>query len=138
VIALLKVTEHPRDKAFLLTLDECAGRIQEILTLVIGRVTFDEYGAVIHLKGSKGERGVRLIASASALANWINHHPLKNRADARRTLNSNEWNGTIRVVMENRDDSDFSKGDFAGRCGDGDITPSPLRHLLGLMPFRFA
>lgn len=82
VLALLKVAEHTRDKAFLLTLDECAGRIQEILTLVIGRVAFDEYGAVIHLKGNKGERRVRLITSASALANWINHHPLKNQPDA--------------------------------------------------------
>jgi len=64
VLALLKAAEHPRDKAFLLVLDECAGRIMEILSMIIGRVAFDEYVAVVRLKGGKGERRVRLIASA--------------------------------------------------------------------------
>jgi ribosomal protein L40E len=82
VLALLKAAEHPRDKAFLLVIDECGGRIMEILTLIMSRVTFDEYGAVIRLKGSKGERRVRLIASAPALANWIDHHPFRNESDA--------------------------------------------------------
>ncbi|MCP8304222.1 MAG: tyrosine-type recombinase/integrase, partial [archaeon] len=73
---------NSRDKAFILVLYDCGGRIGEILSLKIKDVTFDRYGAVLILDGKTGMRRVRIIASAPALSHWLSDHPLKNTSDA--------------------------------------------------------
>lgn len=66
-----------RDKALILVLYESGCRIGEILTLRIKNVQFDEYGAVLIVRGKTGDRRVRIVASAPKLASWLENHPLK-------------------------------------------------------------
>jgi integrase/recombinase XerD len=73
---------HPRDKALVLVLYESGCRIGEILSLTIGNVEFDEYGGILLVNGKTGQRRVRIIASAPALALWIDNHPLRDHPDA--------------------------------------------------------
>jgi integrase len=63
---LVKAAEHPRDKAYVAVADESGARPGEVLTMKIRSVSFDEYGAVIVVRGKKGERRIRLLTSARA------------------------------------------------------------------------
>jgi site-specific recombinase XerD len=71
-----------RDRAFVELLDDFGGRPAELLTLRLRHVVFDEYGAVVLVDGKTGQRRVRVIQSAPALANWVSHHPMKGRPEA--------------------------------------------------------
>jgi integrase/recombinase XerD len=66
---------NPRDPALILLIYETGGRIGEALSLSVGSVRFDKYGAVLIMAGKTGGRRVRIIFSARALAGWLNHHP---------------------------------------------------------------
>lgn len=79
---LVESASHPRDKALVLVLYESGCRPGEILTLRIKNVQFDEYGAVLIANGKTGHRRVRVIASAPALATWLDSHPYRNNVDA--------------------------------------------------------
>lgn len=79
---LAEVTDHPRDKALVLTLYESGTRISELMGMRMRHVKFDNYGAVCIVWGKTGARRVRLIASAPALANWLSHHPERNNPEA--------------------------------------------------------
>jgi len=72
---LAKACTNPRDRAIVLVLAESGVRIGELLNLKVGDVRFDEYGAIATVSGKTGDRAVRLIASAPALATWLDHHP---------------------------------------------------------------
>jgi integrase/ribosomal protein L40E len=72
VIRLVNATDQPRDRAFILVLYESGCRIGELLSLNMGNVQFDQYGAVLRVTGKTGDRRVRIISSAPALATWIN------------------------------------------------------------------
>lgn len=78
VMRLVKATTHPRDKAMILVLYESGCRIGELLSLKMHNVQFDQYGAVLRVTGKTGDRRVRIISSAPALADWINNY---NKAD---------------------------------------------------------
>ena len=82
IMKLTDVAEIPRDKALVFVLYESGCRIGELLSLSIKNVRFDEYGAILIVNGKTGMRRVRIIASAPILANWLNHHPLKNDLEA--------------------------------------------------------
>lgn len=71
-----------RDKAFVLALYESGARIGEFLPLKLKQVSFDEYGAILHVRGKTGSRRIRLIASAPALQEWIEEHPSKEDPEA--------------------------------------------------------
>jgi integrase/recombinase XerD len=73
---------NPRDPALILLIYETGGRIGEVLSLTVGAVSFDKYGAVLTVSGKTGGRRVRIIFSAMALANWMNHHPARNDPEA--------------------------------------------------------
>jgi len=53
-----------------------------VLTMKVGSVTFDQYGAVIVVRGKKGERRIRLVGSAPYLAAWLDVHPARSNRDA--------------------------------------------------------
>jgi len=74
--------ENLRDKAFVLVLYESGARIGEILPLKIKNVYFDRYGAVLLINGKTGQRRVRIIASAPALAKWLEIHPFREKLEA--------------------------------------------------------
>ncbi|MGQ9469297.1 MAG: tyrosine-type recombinase/integrase [Nitrososphaerales archaeon] len=80
--AMAEKAENPRDRALILCLYESGCRIGELLTLKIKNAQFDEHGAVLLVNGKTGSRRVRIIASASALMNWLEHHPLNDNREA--------------------------------------------------------
>ncbi|MEM4408864.1 MAG: tyrosine-type recombinase/integrase [Candidatus Caldarchaeum sp.] len=82
VQALAQSAHNARDRAAVLVLYESGCRVGEFLSLRIRDVRIDEYGAVLMVDGKTGRRRVRVIASASALANWLIVHPYKDNPDA--------------------------------------------------------
>jgi integrase len=80
---LIKAAEHPRNKAYMAVADESGASPGEVLTMKVGSVTFDRYGAVIVVRGKKGERRIRLVASAAYLAAWLDVHPARSNRDTR-------------------------------------------------------
>ena len=101
-----------RDKAFVLALYESGARIGEFLPLKIKHLSFDEYGAILHVRGKTGSRRIRLIASAPALQEWLGEHPAKENPEAYLwckvpTPNNPKWkneplsyNYTCRMIKE--------------------------------------
>ncbi len=74
--------DHPRDKAFLMTLYESGCRIGEMLSLCIKNVQFDEFGAIMRVSGKTGDRRVRVVASAPLLASWLDVHTDRENPEA--------------------------------------------------------
>jgi len=72
---LAEACKNQRDRALILVLYETGCRVGEILTLKVGDVQFDTHGAIMIVKGKTGPRRVRIIFSAKALSEWLNHHP---------------------------------------------------------------
>jgi integrase/recombinase XerD len=66
----------------ILLIYETGGRIGEILSLSLRAISFDRYGAILTVGGKTGGRRVRIIFSAGALAEWLNHHPSKDDPDS--------------------------------------------------------
>jgi len=78
VLKMVNEASHPRDRAFILVLYESGCRIGELLTLSMQNVQFDQYGAVLRVTGKTGDRRVRIISSAPALASWIDMYNRRN------------------------------------------------------------
>jgi len=79
---LAEACQNQRDRALILVLYETGCRVGEILTLRVGDVQFDQHGAIMIVKGKTGPRRVRIIFSAKALTEWLNHHPAKRDLEA--------------------------------------------------------
>lgn len=75
VLAILRAATHPMIKALIITGHEAGCRPNEWLTLRVGDVSFDEYGAVIMVRGKNGSRRARLVLAAPALRQWLETHP---------------------------------------------------------------
>ncbi|MBI4017439.1 MAG: site-specific integrase [Candidatus Aenigmarchaeota archaeon] len=83
VESLASAARNIRDIALIHTLYESATRISEFLLTRLKDVTFDDYGAVLFVPhGKTGRRKVRLVTSATILAQWIRAHPDKDNPDA--------------------------------------------------------
>jgi len=123
---MAQAARTPRDRAFVLVLYDSGCRIGEVLTLKIMHVQFDEYGAVLTVNGKTGMRRVRVIASESALASWINIHPLRDNPEAPLwvSLGTNSRD----VQLKHRTASDFLKV-LARRAGiKKRVYPHLFRH----------
>jgi integrase len=72
--------------------EESGARPEEVLGLRVRSVSFDEYGAVIVVRGKKGERRVRLVTLASYFAAWLDIHPRKGDPDERLWVNISSTN----------------------------------------------
>jgi site-specific recombinase XerD/ribosomal protein L40E len=79
---MVKNASNLRDKAFIYVLYESGARISEIMGLKIKHITFDKDGAIIMVNGKTGSRRIRLVLSASKLANWIENHPNKSNKES--------------------------------------------------------
>jgi hypothetical protein len=62
---------------------ESGARAGELMGLKIGDVEFDQFGAVLHLRGKTGERMIRLVESVPDLRTWLSMHPDGRNPDAR-------------------------------------------------------
>jgi integrase/recombinase XerD len=79
---MIEAAGHPRNKAIVAMLYEGGLRIGELASLKIKNVAFDEYGAVIKVRGKTGERVVRVVSSASLVAQWLEMHPRREDEEA--------------------------------------------------------
>ncbi len=79
---MIKVCEHPRDRALIACLYESGARISEIGNLKVKHVKFDQYGAVLIVDGKTGMRRVRIISSSPYLAAWLDNHPFRDNPEA--------------------------------------------------------
>jgi len=79
---LAEVTTNPRDKALVLIFYESGCRVGELLTLKMKQISFDDYGAILLVRGKTGDRRVRIIASAPALSSWLENHPDRENPEA--------------------------------------------------------
>ena len=74
---LVGACDNQRDRALIMLLWDSGCRISEILSLNVGRVQFDRYGAVVIVDGKTGRRRLRLIDGVPDLQLWLNMHPLR-------------------------------------------------------------
>ena len=79
---LINAASSVKTRAVVSLMYELGARVGELGTMRVGSVSRDEYSFICDLNGKTGPRSVRAILSASALANWLNQHPMKNNPDA--------------------------------------------------------
>ena len=99
VLKLVEACENSRDRALVLNIYETGGRIGELLNLRRKHVQFDRYGAVLIFSGKSGDRRIRIIEGAPALAQWINDHPI-NDPQAPLWINVGDRNHTDPLVYD--------------------------------------
>ncbi len=73
--ALLKSTNHPRDRAFISMLWETGARIGELMDLEVGSLEDHRHGLKVVINGKTGPRRILLISSVPHINSWINSHP---------------------------------------------------------------
>jgi integrase/ribosomal protein L40E len=98
---LLAECTTQRDRALVTLLWDSACRLDEVMHLQIGHVQFDQYGAVIIVKGKTGERRLRLVDSVPDLQAWVNIHPLKDKADAPLFVTTRRYQGKLEPLHRN-------------------------------------
>ena len=82
VLKLIECAKRKMDKAMIALLWDIGARIGEVGTLTIRHVSFDEYGALISLRGKTGYRRVRAVWSVEYLKAWVQTHPEGHNPDA--------------------------------------------------------
>ena len=79
---LIQKAPSLRDRLIFELLHETGARRGEIVAMRIRDVQFDEYGAIIWLKGKSGIRRRRVYASVPDLRDYINNHPRREDPDS--------------------------------------------------------
>ncbi|MGA9187969.1 MAG: tyrosine-type recombinase/integrase [Methanosarcina sp.] len=82
ILTLIEYAEHERDKAMIALFWDIGARIGEIGTLHIKHVSFDEYGAIVNVKGKTGYRRIRAVWSIEYLKALLQVHPEGYNPDA--------------------------------------------------------
>lgn len=90
-----------RDKALVSVLYESGCRIGELLNVRLKDVEFDDYGAIILVKGKTGPRRIRLISSVPRLSVWIEHHPGKSNPESSLWINTGTTNHEEAMMYQN-------------------------------------
>jgi len=80
---LIDACDNQRDRALVFAVYESGARTHEILNARIGDVEFDQFGAMLRVRGKTGDRRIRLVESVPDLRLWISMHPQK---DVKTTL----------------------------------------------------
>jgi site-specific recombinase XerD len=85
---MANLTKNLRDRCFIIMLYESGCRIGELIGdethpgIHLRDIKNDQYGVVVDVEGKTGARSLRLIASAPAIANWLQTHPDKDNRDS--------------------------------------------------------
>jgi integrase/recombinase XerD len=123
---LVRVADHPRDKAFISALYESGGRIGEVATPLIRDVTFEKVGCRVMVNGKTGPRPILLVESAHYLATWLSMHPNRENRDAPLWVNIGNTKrgqplqyGNVRKLLKTL----FQKAGIKKRCN-----PHLFRH----------
>jgi site-specific recombinase XerD len=90
-----------RDKALVSVLYKSDCRIGELLNVRLKDVEFDDYGAIILVKGKTGPRRIRLISSVPRLSLWIEHHPRKGNPESPLWINTGTTNHEQAMMYQN-------------------------------------
>ena len=123
VKALIDAANSLRDKALIASLYEGGFRIAELATAQVKDVAFDQYGAVLIVRGKTGLRRVRLISSVPHLQQWLGAHP---RRDDR---NAPLWIDTTRHEFMKYDAIRKQLQKIAKRAGvKKNVNPHNFRH----------
>jgi len=125
---LLAACETQRDRALVMLFWDSGARVSEVLDSNIGDIRFDQYGAVISVKGKTGRRNIRLVNAVPDLQQWVNIHPQKGNPDAPLFVTSvKRGHPTVSRLTVRRVQNIFARlGDLAG-CGK-DCNPHAFRH----------
>lgn len=86
---LIRGCSNLRDRLLVEVFSELGNRRGEMWNLRIKDVQFDEYSAILTLRGKSGTRRRRLYESVPDLRAWLNDHPLKSNPDAPLLLTMN-------------------------------------------------
>ncbi len=79
---ILKVCDHPRDRAMISMLAETGMRSGEATSIFLKHLQRDEYGTTVIVNGKTGQRKLRLLNSIPELNMWLSVHPFKDNPDA--------------------------------------------------------
>jgi integrase/ribosomal protein L40E len=79
---LFNATDDIQERLLIGLLYESACRINEILSLQIKNVSFNNYGAKLVVKGKTGQRVVPIVWFANLLRQFIEAHPFKDNPEA--------------------------------------------------------
>ena len=79
---LVVAATHVRDRALVSILWESGSRVGELLTMRVKSVAFYDAVTRITIEGKTGARRVPLIDSTPYLAEWLDHHPLREKPSA--------------------------------------------------------
>lgn len=82
LIRIIQQCQNIRDKALISTLAESGCRVSEIGNMQIKHVSFEEYGARLHVNGKTGMRKILVVNSTPYLQEWINQHPFNEDSEA--------------------------------------------------------
>jgi integrase/recombinase XerD len=82
ILEILRVAQHPMHKALVVFGYDLGGRPEEWLTIRIKDITFDQYGAIVRVRGKNGSRRKRLILATPSLIQWLQVHPLRDEPEA--------------------------------------------------------
>jgi len=82
VLKILRFAEHPMHKAIVIVGHDLGGRPNEWFTMRIKDVDFDEYSAIVRVKGKNGSRRVRVVLAAASLRQWLQIHPRRDDSNA--------------------------------------------------------
>jgi len=123
---LVRTATHPRDRALISALWESGCRVGELLTMQVKHLAFEDKVTRIMLEGKTGTRRVPLIDSTPYLAEWLDHHPLRNKPS------SPLWIGVGNVGRDERLEYSALRKMLrviAGRAGiKKDVNPHNFRH----------
>lgn len=125
---LLAACETQRDRALVMLFWDSGARVSEILDSNIGDVRFDQYGAVISVKGKTGRRNIRLVNAVPDMQQWVNIHPEKNTPDAPLFVTSRKRGHLVvsRLTVRRVQNIFTRLGELAG-CKK-DCNPHAFRH----------
>jgi site-specific recombinase XerD len=98
VLNLIENAENLRDKAIIALLWDIGARIGEIGTLSLKHIKFDEYGAIVNVKGKTGYRRVRAVWSVKYLAAWLEVHPENYNLEARLWITTDSEEGSLKPL----------------------------------------
>jgi integrase len=82
MLEILRVAQHPMHKALVIFGYDLGGRPEEWLTVRVKDITFDQYGAIVTVRGKNGSRRKRLILATPSLVQWLEVHPLRDEPNA--------------------------------------------------------
>jgi integrase/recombinase XerD len=98
ILNMINCAKKKSDKAIIALLWDIGARVGEIGNLRIKHIKFDEYGAIINLKGKTGYRRVRAVFSVEYLREWFLEHPDKNNPEAHLWTTFDSKEGSIKPL----------------------------------------